>query len=82
MVKYEKPVIKKAAEMEAGDIFRCSYGDYNNIVEVVFEKCEADGVNGTSTKITVHYIGRDQSFDMYTLDPIDKATFDVVGKVS
>lgn len=75
---FEKPIEKKASEMNAGDIYRCEFGDFGNIVKVIFEKCEADR---GCTKITYRGIGRAESQTMYDLDPIDKATFEVVGKV-
>lgn len=80
VIKHNKPVIKKASEMKYGDVFRTEYGEYGNWVEVVFEKCEAGGVTGTSTKVTVHYVGG-ESFDMFDLDPIEKAEFAVVGEI-
>lgn len=78
---FEKPIEKKASEMNAGDIYQCEFGDVGNIVRVVFESCESGGVRGASTKINYHCIGRAESRVMYDLDPIDKATFEVVGRV-
>ena len=75
---FDEPIEKNASEMNAGDIYRCVYGDFDNVVKVVFESCEADG---THTKIKFHDIGRMESRVMYDLDPIDKATFEVVGRV-
>lgn len=30
MIRYEKPIIKTAAEIKPGDIFRTEYGDYGD----------------------------------------------------
>ena len=76
--RFDDPIIKKAAEMKAGDIFRCSFGHPDNVGDFVFEKCEAKGI---STRITAREIGGERSYEMYDLDPIDKVTFKVVGKV-
>lgn len=35
MIRYDKPIIKTAAEMKPGDIFRTEYGDYGNWCEFV-----------------------------------------------
>lgn len=75
---FEKPIVKKAAEMQAGDIYECEFGDYDNWVRVVFEKCEPDGRN---TKIFFHTLSRSDSRVMYDLDPIEKVCFSVVGKI-
>lgn len=75
---FEKPIIKKASEMNAGDVYQCVFGDFDNVVRVVFESCEADGRH---TKINFRSIGREESRVMYDLDPIDKVTFEVVGRV-
>ena len=78
---FEKPIIKKASEMVFGDIIRCEFGDFDDIVRVVFEKCEIGGCLGTSAKITVRSLCEDSSNYIYELDPIDKVTFEVVGRV-
>lgn len=71
-------MVKKTAQtIQPGDIFRCEYGDYNNYCNFVFVSCEPDG---KSTCITVRYIGSADTFNIYDLSPIDKITFDVIGK--
>lgn len=75
---FEKPVIKNASDIRAGDIIQCEFGDFDNIVKVVFDSCEADGKH---TKVTCHDIRTGRQFDMYDFSPIDKVTFEVVGKV-
>ena len=37
MIRYDKPIIKTAAEMKPGDIFRTEYGDYGNWCEFVLK---------------------------------------------
>lgn len=76
---FEKPIIKKASEMNAGDIYHCSFGHPDNVGKFVFEKCEPSEYKGT--KIFAHNIGGERHFEMFDLDPIEKATFEVVGKV-
>lgn len=39
MIRYDKPIIKTAAEMKPGDICRVEYGDYGNWCELVFMCC-------------------------------------------
>ena len=71
-------ITKKTAQtIQPGDIFRCEYGDYGNYCNFVFVSCESKGRN---TCITVHYINNNNTFNIYDLSPIDKVTFDVIGK--
>jgi len=49
MLRYDKPIIKTAAEMKPGDIFRTEYGDYGNWCEFVFESCNAHLFDATET---------------------------------
>lgn len=68
---------KTAKTIQPGDIFRCEYGDYGNYCNFVFVGCQPDGNN---TCITVHYINNNNIFNIYDILPIDKVTFDVIGK--
>lgn len=75
---YEKPIIKTAAEMQAGDVFRCEYGDYGHFVNAVFEGCVG---RGKWTETRAHYVGDTTSRTMCSMCSIDKETYRVVGKV-
>lgn len=79
VIRYEQPIIKKACEMETGDIFRTEYGDFDNWVEVVFVHCFSDGVH---TQIQCTWIGSSKVFSMTDLKSFNDATFEVIGKVS
>ena len=69
---------KTAKTIQPGEIFRCEYGDYNNWCEFVFVSCEPKGKKWT--KIKVRKVGKDDVFSIYDSTPIDKVTFDVIGK--
>ena len=75
-----KPQITKKTilDIQPGDIFRCEYGDYDNYCNFVFVACTPFPQN--STQITVHYVNNNSIFNIYDLSPIDKITFDVIGK--
>lgn len=77
VVWFETPILKTAAEMEAGDIYRCEYGDYDHWVNAVFESCVGNR-NWTDTRF--HYVGDSTSRTMCCLCTIDKATYRVIGK--
>ena len=77
MIQYfEKVEIKKADDMQPGDIFRCAYGRSKYIVELVFEKCEQLHLK---TMVTCHQIGL-ESQHIFNMNPIERCTFEVVGK--
>lgn len=80
MIRYDKPIIKTAAEMKPGDIFRTEYGDYGNWCEFVFESCNAHLFDATETHF--HRIGRTQSETCYGSTKIEKHTYVVVGRES
>ena len=69
---------KTAQTIQPGDIFRCEYGAYGNYCNFVFVECNPYVKN--TTRITVHSIGSAENFDVFDLSPIDKITFDVIGK--
>jgi hypothetical protein len=72
-------IIKKSAQtIKPGDIIRCVYGDDDNYCNFVFVACEKFPEN--CTQITVRYVGSDYVFNIYDLSPIDKVTFDVIGR--
>ena len=75
-----KPQITKKtiADIQPGDIIRVEYGTYENYCNFVFVECNPYPKN--CTRITVHSIGSAENFDIYDLSPIDKITFDVIGK--
>ena len=80
MIRYDKPIIKTAAEMKPGDIFRTEYGDYGNWCEFVFESCNKYPCGFTQTHF--HRIGRTQSETCYGSTKIEKHTYVVVGRES
>lgn len=65
----------KVKDMKPGDIFRCAYGDYDNIVEGVFEKAEP--YEHGWTKIYVRFDNRPTT--MYDDDCYEKAELEVLG---
>lgn len=72
-------ITKKTAQtIQQGDIIRVEYGDYENYCNFVFVECNPYVKN--TTRITVHHIGSADNFDIYDLYPIDKITFDVIGR--
>jgi hypothetical protein len=70
-------MIKTAQTIKPGDIFRCEYGDFNNYCNFVFVCCTPHSMG---TCITVRYVNDLKTFDVYDLKPIDKITFNVIGK--
>lgn len=82
VTRYENKIVKKAEEMQSGDIYRCEFGDYGHWVDVVFESCcpYTKIVGAISTEIHYHDIGSTDSREMYDLKSIDKVIFNVVGK--
>lgn len=71
-------ITKKTSQtIQSGDIFRTEYGDFDNYCNFVFVDCKPDG---RCTCITVHHVGSDDNFNIYDLLPIDRVTFDVIGK--
>ena len=77
LTMFDEPIIKKAAEMEAGDIYTTEYGDYGNNVTVVFEKCEAEN---SCIRTDYHRINETESRQMYGFGKIENAIYKVVGK--
>ena len=77
MIRYEKSIIKTAAEMKPGDIFRTEYGNYGNWCEFVFESCNAYLFDMTET----HYHNT-QSETCYSMTNIRKVVYEVVGRES
>ncbi len=75
-----KPQITKKTilDIQPGDIIRVEYGAYDNYCNFVFIECNPYPKN--CTRITVRYVGSTEPFDIYDLSPIDKITFDVIGK--
>ena len=72
-------ITKKTAQtIQPGDIFRCEYGDYDNYCNFVFVACTPFPQN--CTQITVRKTNSTEIFNIYDLLPIEKVTFDVIGK--
>lgn len=72
-------ITKKTAQtIQPGDIFCCEYGDYDNYCNFVFVSCQPSSPK--CTEITVHYVNNNSIFNIYDLSPMDKITFDVIGK--
>jgi hypothetical protein len=72
-------ITKKTAQtIQPGDIVRVEYGDYENYCNFVFVECNPYVKN--CTRITVRYVGSTEIFDIFDLSPIDKITFDVIGR--
>ena len=69
-------ITKTAEEIQPGDVFITSYGDYDNICKFVFVSCEPHGKKWT--KVNVHYVNKDEIFDVYDSDPIDRVRFEVI----
>ena len=68
---------KTADTIKMGDIFRCEYGDYGNYCNFVFVCCTP---HKYGTCITVRYVNDLKTFDIYDTKPIEKITFNVIGK--
>lgn len=75
-----KPQITKKTilDIQPGDIIRVEYGAYENYCNLVYIACQPYVKN--TTQITVRYINSTETFNIYDLSPIDKITFDVIGK--
>ena len=72
-------ITKKTAQtIQPGDIIRVEYGAYGNYCNLVYIACQPYVKN--TTQITVRYINSDEKFHIYDLSPIDKITFDVIGR--
>jgi hypothetical protein len=69
--------IKTAKTIQPGDIFRSEYGDYGNYCNFVFVSCQEYGRG--ITEITVRN-PHNNVINIYDLRPIDKVTFDVIGR--
>ena len=71
--------IKKTAKtIQPGDIFRSEYGDYGNFCNFVFVSCQDYGRG--ITEITVRNPVTNCEANIYEINPIDKVTFDVIGR--
>ena len=75
---FEKPIEKRAAEMQSGDVMLVEYGDYDNWCKFVFESCNAS--NERTTETHFHKIGSTESKTMYEFTNIEKVTYTVIGK--
>lgn len=74
-------ITKKTAQtIQPGDIFRSEYGDFENYCNFVFLSCRPSSRN--TTEITVRFPNKTKEFEIYEISPIDKITFDVIGKES
>lgn len=80
MIRYEKPIVKTAAEMVPGDIFRAEYGDYGDWVELVFVRCGMSVPGCTETAF--HHIGKKNTKRCYEYTDINRVTYTVVGRES
>ena len=80
MIKYEKPIIKTAAQMKPGDIFRVEYGDYGDWCELVFVSCSMS-VPGCTITVFRH-IGRENIKQIYEYTDISRVVYTVVGRES
>lgn len=78
MIRYDKPIIKSAAEMKPGDIFRTEYGDYDNWCEFVFERCNVHAKGCTVTFF--HCVGKHKTGECYEYKDISRMTYTVVGR--
>lgn len=79
MIRYDKPIVKNASEIQPGDIFRTEYGDYGNWCEFVFESCNAHLFDATETHF--HRKGHTtQSETCYSMTDINRVTYTVVGR--
>lgn len=71
-------VVKTAKTIQPGDIFRSEYGDYDNFCDFEFVSCQEHSKR--TTEITVRNPNNNNVFNIYDLNPIDKVTFDVIGR--
>ena len=78
MIRYEKPIIKTAAEMKFGDVFVTEYGIEGNRRKLVFERCESGGKGMTVTFF--HRLGVKNTEKCYEYRDIADTTFTVVGR--
>lgn len=74
--KFDTSTIRTSRTMKPGYIFRTEYGDYNNWVNFVYEKSEI--IDNTWVKTTVHYVDKDESFEVFHLKSED--TYEVIGE--
>lgn len=79
LVMHDAPIFKTAAQMKSGDVYKTAFGDEYNVGLFVFEACRP-AYNGRTTEIDYHKPLSSAGGQMYELEPIDKVTFEVVGK--
>ena len=78
---YEKTIIKKAAEMQQGDVIEYEFGDFGNKRKSIFDSCKTDAFTGVCTEIIVIDINTGEKSCIYDTDNIDTVTFEVIGAV-
>lgn len=37
MTHFDEPIIKKVSDLQKGDVFRCEFGDFDNLITAVCE---------------------------------------------
>lgn len=79
LVMYDKPIYKTAAQIKSGDVYRTAFGAEDNFGMFVFEACRP-AYGSRSTEIDYHKPLSSAGGQMYELEPIDKVTFEVVGR--
>lgn len=77
---FDKPIVKPASEMKAGDVIRVEYGEYGNFCNLVFESCRSYGEHNNRTETTYHGIYNETSDKFYEFKPIDEVMYEVIGK--
>lgn len=57
-------ITKKTSELKKGDVIRCEFGDYGNIVTVVVESVKPC-TDGFFMQIVGHYASNEKHVEMY-----------------
>lgn len=81
---FDKPVTKTIDEMQKGDIFDTQYGDYNNIVRIVFDHTEQKKENNTVWIKTVGtYLKDNAPFEGWDwISKNRKKSYEVIGHIN
>lgn len=80
---FDKLVTKNIDEMQKGDIFDTYYGDYDNIVRIIFDHTERKKDNTAWIKTVGNYLKDNQLFEGWDWESKNhKKSYKVIGHVT
>lgn len=80
---YNKPIVKTLDQMQKGDIFDTFYGDYKNIVRIVFDHAERDPKKPNWVKNVGTYLKNNQAYEGWDYESKNKQIqYEIIGHVN